>query len=62
MYTDFGTNLKPLNLGGGGRLMNLVEVFEVYKEFKSNPGNLLNDQLSFQPDDRAAISVFQNTR
>lgn len=31
--------------------MNAEEELEIYKEFKNNPGNLLNDQMSFKSND-----------
>ena len=50
-YTDFDSNFLPLYLCNKGRYMNAAEEFEIYKAFKTNQSNVLNDQLDLKSHD-----------
>ena len=47
-YTNFEANCKPLHICRKGRYMDAVEEFEIYRAFRNNPNNILNEQLAFK--------------
>ena len=46
-YTNIDTNLTPIHICSKGTQMDAIEEFEIYRNFKTNPNLLLNDQLAF---------------
>lgn len=47
-YTDFSNNCKVLHTCNKGRYMYAAEELEIYRGFKNDPNNILNDQLDFK--------------
>lgn len=46
-YANFETNCRPLHICEKGPYMNTLEEYEIYKAYKLDPDNTLNDKLCF---------------
>lgn len=47
-YTSLEENMKPIHICTKGRYMNAREEYEIYRAFKYNQENILNEQLDFK--------------
>ena len=46
-YSNINNNLEPIHICSKGQYMNAIEEFEIYRNFKTHPDIILNDQLKF---------------
>lgn len=59
-YTDFQKNVNILNINNKkGRMLDCLEEFHIYKAMKTEPHNVLNEQVSFKSNAiyNTAISI-----
>jgi hypothetical protein len=47
-YSGFQNNVQILNLCKKGPLLDCLEEFQIYKAIKTEPDNVLNEQVSFR--------------
>ena len=47
-YTNIDTNLEILHYLPKSRKLNTAEQYEIYKHYKTQPNNILNDQLNYK--------------
>ncbi len=47
-YSNFEKNVKVLNVCKKGRYLDCVEEFQIYKAVKTEPDNVLNEQVVFK--------------
>ena len=61
-YTNIDNNIEIIQKCSKGKLMNAIEEFYIYKEFKTDANRLLNDQLKFDSNHLydTAINILSN--
>ena len=62
-YSNINDNLSILHVHRGGKYLDALEEYSIYKAVKYTPHNVLNDKLSFQSNIiyDTAIKVENNT-